>query len=288
MKIRTLYLDGNSFSSLGPKTFSESFWKSIRSVDLSGNPYTCNCDLLWFRNKLKSSSSLFHQYPGDYICTSPNELRGLEVSKFNVTDEDCRTESVLLITLSSSGSVCVIACLIAICLYKVRWHIRYLVYILRYRKSDPIKSNGYEVNYKYDAFISYAAEDGDFVHKILLNKLEKEHGYKLCIHARDFEVGRIIADNIAENMSSSRQALLIMSRNFCKSKWCRFEQLIALDRWLNHESGPIVIIMLGELNSRNMDKDTKTLLKTTTYAQWTSNEMGQEVFWDQLLSSLKR
>ena len=43
----------------------------------------------------------------------------------------------------------------------------------------------------YDAFISYRSsqEDQEFVLKKLLPKLEKDLGFKLCLHQRDFVVG---------------------------------------------------------------------------------------------------
>ena len=44
---------------------------------------------------------------------------------------------------------------------------------------------------KYDAFVSYVSHktDDNFVYKILFPKLEKEMGFRLCIHHRDFTPG---------------------------------------------------------------------------------------------------
>ncbi|KAK3093175.1 hypothetical protein FSP39_012208 [Pinctada imbricata] len=288
MKLKVIYLNHNGFSSLSSGSFPKFFWKYAERIDLSGNPYPCNCDLMWFRNKLNSSPSLFHEYPQKYICSSPKEFRGIEISKFNITEEDCRTESELVITLCSTISFFVFAGFIILCLYKARWHIRYWIYLLRFRRTGIERKHDDNNGFAFDVFVSYAEEDGDFVHNILLNKLEAEHKYRLCIHARDFEAGRMIVDNIAENMTSSRQVLLVLSESFCKSKWCKLEQLIALDRWLNNESEPIVMIMLEGIHSKNMNKDMRILLSTTTYVQWTLNDTGKEVFWNQLLVSLKR
>ncbi len=43
----------------------------------------------------------------------------------------------------------------------------------------------------YDAFVSYVSRKTDehFVYKVLLPKLEKEMGFRLCVHHRDFTPG---------------------------------------------------------------------------------------------------
>ena len=45
-----------------------------------------------------------------------------------------------------------------------------------------------ETDYRYDVFISYSHQDGDWVWKYLLPRLERA-GLRVCIDTRDFEIG---------------------------------------------------------------------------------------------------
>jgi toll-like receptor 13 len=53
----------------------------------------------------------------------------------------------------------------------------------------------------------------------------------LCIQYRDFEVGKLIVDNIVESMKESRKVILVMSNAFATSEWCHFEVLLAHERF---------------------------------------------------------
>ncbi|KAK3082627.1 hypothetical protein FSP39_000741 [Pinctada imbricata] len=288
-EIVRMNLDSNRIAHVGPHTFPEVFWKSIKSIDLSANPFACDCELLWFRDFLRKSKKMnitFKQYPRQYNCLSPPEKKGVSLADFNMTWQDCEKNSDFILIISTTGSIVFAGLMIAITAYKCRWHVRYWIYLLRYKKK------GYnriiDEDFKFDGFIIYSDADSDFVHNTLIAKLEDENGYKMCVHYRDFEVGKVIVDNIVECMSKSRQALVVVSKKFCQSKWCNFELLVAQDRWLRDEGDPLVVLMLEEVGSRHMTKGLRALIQTTTYCSWTENEVGQELFWGQLFRSLKK
>ena len=58
-RLQTMILRGNRISHIEYDTFPATFWHNIRFFDLSGNPFACDCSLLWFRDKFKSSPELF-------------------------------------------------------------------------------------------------------------------------------------------------------------------------------------------------------------------------------------
>ncbi|KAK3082695.1 hypothetical protein FSP39_002810 [Pinctada imbricata] len=288
-KIVRMKLHNNRIAHVRSDTFPEVFWKSIKIIDLSANPFACDCDLLWFRDLLRKSKDqkiTFKRYPLDYKCLIPQTLKGVRLANFNMTSEECQKKSELVVAIATSGSVIAFGIMVIVIAYRCRWHIRYWIYLLRYQKKD------YNIllseRFKYAGFIIYSENDCDFVHNTLLAKLENELGYQMCVHYRDFEVGKMIVDNIVECMSQSRHALVVISKTFCQSKWCKFEMLLAQDRWLRNESGALIIVMLEEVNSRYMTKDLRALIQTTTYCSWTENEVGQELFWEQLFSSFKK
>ena len=286
--IREIALDSNRIAHVGENTFTPEVWKSVRRIDLSGNPFACDCNLLWFRDKLRTSNITFVQYPKHYRCRSPPKMKGSSLKEFNLTSDDCKPKSELVLILSTSGSAFVFLVIVCIIIYKARWHIRYWIYLLRYKRSSSGYRRLQDRDFKYDGFVIYCDEDSDFVHDTLLARLEAAENYRLCIHYRDFEVGKIIVDNIVDNMNESRHVIVVVSRAFCRSKWCRFELLVAHDRWLSHESGALIVAMLEELDSKHMTKDLQTLIQTTTYSVWTEENIGQQLFWNQLISAMKK
>ena len=267
--IREMELANNRIAHVGENTFTPEFWKSIKKFDLSGNPFVCDCNLLWFRDKLHKSNIKFKNYPRRYLCLAPPSRRGLLLRNFNLTSSECKKKSELVVILSSTGSFSLFLLIAIIVLYKGRWHIRYWIYLMRYKRSAGGYTRIKDHDFKYDGFVIYCDEDSEFVHNTLLTTLEDEQQYRLCIHFRDFEAGKTIVDNIVENMSDSRHVIIVVSRAFCRSKWCKFELLVAHDRWLSNESGALIIAMLEELNSKYMTKDLRALIQTTTYCLWT-------------------
>ena len=286
--IREMALDGNRIANVAENTFTAKFWKSIRKIDLSGNPFACNCKLVWFMDKLRKSNVTFNQYPENYKCLSPPYRKGLTLDKFKLTARECEKRSDLIIILSSCGSFCLLTLMSIIIVYKGRWHIRYWVYLLRYKRSASEYTRLRENDFKYDAFVIYCDDDNDFVHNTLVNKLENDNKHHLCIHERDFDVGKFIVDNIVGHMNESRHAIVIVSRAFCQSKWCKFELIIAHDRLLSNEFESLIVVMLEELDCKHMTKDLRTLIQTTTYSVWTEDKLGQQLFWNQLFASLRR
>ena len=287
LKIKTLLLDSNQISGIGYTTFTPMFWNTIELLNLSSNPFSCDCNLLWFRDKFRQSQEKFIiQNSGTYNCFSPPTRKGLQLSAFNMTTDDCREKSELLTIILPTGSICLVAIISIIVVYKGRWHIRYWVYLIRHKRSEYRPLDG--VEFKYDAFVIYCDEDSDFVHNTLLPKIEDEEQYRLCVHFRDFQPGKIIADNIVESMNDSRMAIVVLSKYFCESRWCKFELIIAQDRWLNNESDALLLVMLEDLESDHMTKHLRALIRTTTYVMWTDDNQGQRLFWDQILSTLRK
>ena len=75
---------------------------------------------------------------------------------------------------------------------------------------------------KYDAFVSYNAQDRDFVHEYLLPAVEDgDGGTRVCVHERDFAVGRTIIENIVTCLEASRTCIVVMSKDYARSEWCR-------------------------------------------------------------------
>lgn len=134
----------------------------------------------------------------------------------------------------------------------------------------------------FDAFVSYSSKDEAFVIEHLAPVLENGvPPYKLCLHYRDFPVGAYIADTIVQAIDSSRRTIMILSKNFIKSEWCRFEFKSAHHQVLRDRRRRLIVILLGDLPQKDLDPDIRLYLKTNTYLQW-----GDKLFWQRLRFAL--
>ena len=187
-----------------------------------------------------------------------------------------------LVIATLSGFLFIIVVTLVIFVFRqemrVWFHSRFGIRLF-YRANDCDKA---ERDKLFDAFISYSSKDEAFVSEELAPLLE--HGdpsYKLCLHYRDFPVGAYIADTIVQAVESSRRTIMVLSENFIKSEWCRFEFKSAHHQVLRDRRRRLIVILLGEVPHKDLDPDIRLYLKTNTYLQW-----GDKLFWEKLRFAL--
>ena len=279
-----LGLRGNKLNTFHTSTLPDNIVNELKTINLAINPYICNCDLIWFIKWLNNTKIVIQEYPHDYYCVMPESWKGKLLNSFS---EDCTEHQKLTVTIivAISCSILVVMAITTITVYKMRWHIRYWIYLIRAKHRNYSRLSN--TDYVYDGFVVYCDEDREWVHEKLVPVLEEEHGHKLCIHYRDFQVGKLIVDNIVENMKESRKVILVMSNAFARSEWCQFEVLLAHERFLENGSDTLVTVLLEDVSSRHFTNALKIILTSTTYTVWSENEEGQRLFWNQLLSTFK-
>ncbi|XP_062607109.1 toll-like receptor 4 [Saccostrea cucullata] len=102
-----------------------------------------------------------------------------------------------------------------------------MFYVARaYRRSHQRQQVAHSHKYYFDAFVSYAEENGKFVRDIV-EYLEKEHKLRLCIHQRDFIPGTDIADNITNAIHNSQRTVCMLTSDYLGSYWCNYEMNMA-------------------------------------------------------------
>lgn len=135
----------------------------------------------------------------------------------------------------------------------------------------------------FDAFVSYSKKDEVFVSQMLAPELEfgNPH-FRLCLHYRDLPVASgCLSDAIVEAMEASRRTILVISENFLKSEWCRYEFKSAHHEVLRTGRNRLILIFIGRINSKDLDPDIRLWLKTNTFLQW-----GEKMFWEKLRYAL--
>ncbi|CAC5413275.1 unnamed protein product [Mytilus coruscus] len=153
------------------------------------------------------------------------------------------------------------------------------VYLLRVKHRKrygylPIESSD---DYEYHAFVDYCDSNRTWVHNEFVKRLETEEGLKFCIHHRDFVAGDTISGNVDNFLKESWKVVVIMSNALAKSEWCQWEIDIVQERRRRQGRDALVLIMLKNINSKNMTSPLRTLLDSTPYIRYKKG-IGEDYF----------
>uniref|UniRef100_A0A1B0CD02 Putative toll-like receptor tollo n=1 Tax=Lutzomyia longipalpis TaxID=7200 RepID=A0A1B0CD02_LUTLO len=218
------------------------------------------------------------------ICTGVHEIGNKSnlTSTKTILSQPPLNDYIPLLVVTLCGFLIVVVAILVIFVFRqemrVWFHSRFGVRLF-YRGSDTDKN---ERDKLYDAFVSYSSKDEAFVAEDLAPALENgDPQYKLCLHYRDFPIGPYSPDTIVQAVESSRRTIMVLSENFIKSEWCRFEFKSAHHQVLRDRRRRLIVILLGEVPQKDLDPDIRLYLKTNTYLQW-----GDKLFWEKLRFAL--
>ena len=189
---------------------------------------------------------------------------------------------LLAATLATLAFILLIIC--AVIVYrntlKVWLHSKYGVRVF---DNLDIEASGSEDLKHFDAFISYSPKDDAFAREVLATELERpvpDVGYRICCHHRDLPMSSnqaYLADTIIRATEASKRTILVLSENFLKSEWSRYDYKSGLHQALRSGRKKLIVIMLGDVANRDIDPDLRLYLKASTVLHW-----GDRFFWEKL------
>ena len=170
---------------------------------------------------------------------------------------------------------------------KVWLHSKYGVRVFsdNYDIEGSTGTNGEDLKH-FDAFISYSPKDDAFAREVLANELERRvnpdanSGYKICCHHRDLCTTNqaYFSDTIIRATEASKRTILVLSENFLKSEWSRYDYKSGLHQAMRSDGRKkLIVIMLGDVANRDIDPDLRLYLKASTVLHW-----GDRFFWEKL------
>ena len=295
--LTTLNLKQNKLSSL-PVAILQQMNDAARrthrivSVDLSNNTLELSCENLGFLKwiadhpkQFKSVGSYTYRLRGRDMVLSLAKLNDMIVS----VGKSCKNYTAVVI-VSTMFIVGVSTSIVIGIMYRFRWRLRYLYYMAkaRYRGYDRIPND--QMEYRYDAFVSYSHEDYLFIKDELIKELEENYGINLCIHQRDFLPGNYIAENILQAIKSSRMVVVVLTEEFLKSKWCIYEFNMARMESIYSRNGENVIfcIMLEDIDTKHLSPELIQTLENETFLKYPEEELEKPYFWEMLKKALSK
>ncbi|KAL4716140.1 hypothetical protein ACJJTC_013917 [Scirpophaga incertulas] len=311
-RLKLLYLNHNRLVTLSVWQINP----SVTEITLSYNPWSCDCEYTeMFREWMKRVSSIIDQSSikclyskhnnsdlmiynesiqnspdsgfnifeeNGTICTGlpsiNNSINGnLTATKTIITNQEVPDYIPLLIAiLGAFLLISIVSMIVFIFRQEIRvwFHSKFGVRLF-YRTSDIDRDDHEKM---FDAFVSYSSKDEAWVTEELAAVLERgDPSYKLCLHYRDLPVGGYVADNIVQAVESSRRTIMVLSENFLRNEWCRFEFKSAHHHVLRDRRRRLIVVLYGKVPQKDLDPDIRLYLKTNAYLQW-----DDKLFWEKL------
>ncbi|XP_034554153.1 toll-like receptor 21 [Notolabrus celidotus] len=287
-QLHKLQLNRNGMQSISVDAL-ESMPK-LSYLDIRDVPLTCTCTNSLLQNWTLNTPKVQVVYLFNLPCQHDQKH-----SFHNFDTKVCYIDLGEYLFLSTAAVIFlfVVTPLLYVNLY---WKLKYSYYVFQSWFGEQWRRiRDEEENCKYDAFISYNSSDEQWVMDQLLPNLEgNRSSFKLCLHHRDFELGRDIVDNIVSAVYGSRKTICVVSRNFLRSEWCSLEIQLASYRLFDEHRDVLLLVFLEPIAERLLSsyhRMRKIMLKKT-YLQWPSSDCtdptkAQELFWNQLRRAMR-
>ncbi|KAL3852488.1 hypothetical protein ACJMK2_016119 [Sinanodonta woodiana] len=268
-------------------------------VNISCNQLQCMCTTTRFMTWLQDTKT---NVVGMTFCVQENgtkvelENKNNFIHYLDSLDKKCMSKIGLIFGTVISISIAIVIIVVGIA-YRYRWKLRYLYYMTmnRSRGYNPISNSDIDNDFVYDAFVSFADEDREFVRDLMLKKMEHERGIRLCVSFRDFVPGREIASNIIEAIHNSRKTVMVLTESFLLSKWCAYEFQMARQEAIHSGRDTFFVILYEDIPAEQIYSvvNMRDVFLSNSYIEYPHvntlnfHEQALDMFWDRCTLAIK-
>lgn len=270
----------------------------LKTLDVSENPFICQCDLRGFiRLGIRSETDTSRTgiellgWPKGYYCAYPEADKNTTLNNFWMSEVSCNTG--LLAAIILCPAVVFIIGVLKLCHhFDVLWYLGMIKQWTRakYRAKRQVRPEDL-VGVEFHAFVSYSQHDADWVHNCLLPNLEgPAGGLQICHHEKNFVPGKTIIENIITCVEKSRRSVFVLSAHFVKSEWCHYELYFASHQRLVQGSDSVVLVLLEPLPQYLIPSkyyQLKSMMSRHTYLEWPQERAKHRLFWANLRAALQ-
>eukprot|EP00079_Xenopus_tropicalis_P013432 XP_002941870.1 PREDICTED: toll-like receptor 12 [Xenopus tropicalis] len=243
--------------------------------------FQCDCDNSWFVTWALEDKHTFVSGICSLFCLQLNKKFNL----VNFSESSCRQEIDFMLFVITFTSLLLFIVLTMLCnifnsdIIQLFYVFQIWLKKLRGKTNNPIA-------YEYDAFVSYCSRDQGWVVNYLVPNLEEKgrNTIKLCLHNRDFLVGKDIVDNIMDSIYKSRKTICLISYNYLQSDWCSLEMRMATYKLLAEKNDDLILVFLESISGYHLSAYHRLarIVRKKTYIDWPQEENEQAEFWERL------
>lgn len=262
--------------------------KNLRYLIMQQVLLHCSCDNVWITNWAKYQPTIEVHFTGNSLQRLACKTADGTIFLQKYAQDYCFFDVDFL--LFASTSMGLVFFMLVVLLHQLTGdYLLAFFHIARAWVEEAMRANR-KGHYRFDAFVSYCSKDERWVVDELLPNLEKRGPpfLRLCLHSRDFVLGKDIVENITESLYRSRYTLCLVSCDYLRSNWCSLEMHLATYRLLAEHRDVLILVFLEKVPHQllNVHHRLSRLVKTRTYIDWPQDPALHDAFWDRLWTKL--
>lgn len=306
-QLRELYISGNKLKTLPDasslpmllvmrisrntiNTFSKEqlgSFKKLKTLEAGSNNFICSCEFLSFTQEQQALAQVLIDWPEKYLCDSPPHVRNQRVQDTRLSVSECHRVALVSAVCCALFLLILIAGALCHRLHGL-WYMK-MMWAWLQAKRKPRRAP--QRDFCYDAFVSYSEQDSHWVENLMVQELEHFNPpFKLCLHKRDFIPGKWIIDNIIDSIEKSHKTIFVLSENFVKSEWCKYELDFSHFRLFDENNDSAVLVLLEPIEKKAIPQrfcKLRKIMNTRTYLEWPTDEAQRDRFWLNLRAAIK-
>ena len=278
-----LYISHNHLTTVKEGTFLPR-----QTLDVSNNPFSCNCEFTWFINWINEAEvSIIH--PDQTNCSSVSlaPFKNQPILAFDPT-QVCGPKVWVYIITAFVIVTCIMICVVA---YQRRWLINYKLFHLKLlfvgRREDH---DGRErLDYEYDINLAFDEDDEQWVRGILKPGFEERlpDFDRIVCGDDDIPLGMYYIEAITEVFEQSYKSILIVSNRAVDNHSFISKLRLAVDQMNEVELEKVILIFKEDIPDGRLPYLVRLFLsKNKPYYRWSEDKYGQKVMWEKLVREL--
>ncbi|XP_040192450.1 toll-like receptor 7 [Rana temporaria] len=286
VSLKYLDLSYNRISFIGQSSFPDNILSNLEILVIQGNPFKCNCELVWFVSWINSTNVTIPFLVPDVSCAGPGTHRGKSLIFLDLYT--CGIEHWNLVLFSCSSSLVIFLLVVCTSSHLFYWDFWYTYHLLE------AKIKGYQKlpKFYYDAFIVYDTTDyavSDWIFKELIKTLEtsEEKMFNLCLEERDWLPGKPFLDNLSESIQLSRKTVFVLTDKYITSGHFKTAFYIAHQRLIEEKVDVIIFILLEKTLQKTRYLQLRKRLCGNSVLHWPTNPNSHNYFWNCLKNTLR-
>ncbi|XP_030846865.1 slit homolog 1 protein-like [Strongylocentrotus purpuratus] len=285
--LQYLYLQNNQISTIDSFTLLPT---SLKVLIIANNPFTCTCQLAWFREWLdKVNTTIYQRNETRCSSTSFKSLNNQTIWSFH--PEDYCGVNIYLIVGVSLAIVTVLS--LSVLVYQKRWwlnHKRFLLKLAIVGYQEIIENQGPE-DYEYQLNLMFREDDEWWINDCMKPFLQGRmpHLEHIVFGDSGLHPGSFYLNAIYDVIENSYKTVLLLSNQSVEDTWFMTKLRMAVEHMNDTKLEKIILIFLEDIDDDHLPYLVRLLLsRNKPYLLWVDDdEDAQEFFWAKFEKSMR-